>query len=169
MDTEKAYRNFFAFEPPRMQAAVCLNNANPDCSPPGTTILSMTALAGPDAWKDVKPGDYARTKREFAAAMIEQFSRAVGAPIADHIEEIEIAAPPTFARYTGAFKGSIYAYEQDPWDSVIARSLSYSQERFLKGLEFVGGCAEAGSGYEATYLSGRTAAQRVLARLRKAG
>ncbi|MDX9823011.1 MAG: FAD-dependent oxidoreductase [Syntrophales bacterium] len=169
MDTEKAYRNFFAFEAPRMQAAVCVNNANPACSPPGTTILSMTALAGPDAWKDVKSGDYARTKREFAAAMIEQFSRAVGAPLADHIEEIEIAAPPTFARYTGAFKGSIYAYEQDPWDSVIARSLSYSQERFLKGLEFVGGCAEAGSGYEATYLSGRTAAQRVLARLRKAG
>ncbi|OPY92315.1 MAG: 3-ketosteroid-9-alpha-hydroxylase reductase subunit [Syntrophaceae bacterium PtaU1.Bin231] len=169
MDTEKAYRNFFAFEPPRMQAAVCLNIANPGCSPPGTTILSMTALAGPDSWKDVKPADYARTKREFAAAMIEQFSRAVGAPLADHIEEIEIAAPPTFARYTGAFKGSIYAYEQDPWDSVIARSLSYPQERFIRGLEFVGGSAEAGSGYEATYLSGRTAAQRVLARLRKTG
>ena len=167
MDTEKAYRNFFAFEPPRMQAAICLNIADPDCSPPGTTILSMTALAGPDAWRDVHPADYVRTKREFAAAMIEQFSRAVGSPIADHIEEIEIAAPPTFARYTGAFKGSIYAYEQDPWDSVIARSLAYPQERFVRNLEFVGGSAEAGSGYEATYLSGRTAASRVLARLKK--
>jgi prolycopene isomerase len=167
MDTRKAYENFFSLEPPRMQATICLNIANPGCSPPGTTILSLTALAGPDAWSGVKPEEYARTKERFARAMIDQFGEALGCSLWDHIEEIEIAAPPTFARYTGAFKGTIYAYEQDPWDSVIARSMAAPQERFIRGLEFVGGAAPMGSGYEATILSGRTAAQMVLARLKK--
>jgi len=166
MDTEAAYANFMGFAQPRMQATICLNRAVPDCSPPGTTILSLTALAGPDAWKDVKPEDYAAAKAWYARAMIEQFSRALNVDIARHIEEIEIAAPPTFARYTGAVKGSIYAYEQDPWDSVIARALSMPQEQYINGLTFAGGFAPMGCGYEATILSGRTAAQQVLSALK---
>jgi ferredoxin-NADP reductase/phytoene dehydrogenase-like protein len=169
MDTQKAYESFETLEPPQMQATICLNRANPGCSPPGTTILSLTALAGPDAWKDVKPEDYAKTKETIARAMIDQFGRAMDCSLWEHIEEVEIAAPPTFARYTGAFKGTIYAYEQDPWDSVIARALCTSQERFIRGLDFVGGAAAMGSGYESTILSGRTAAQMVLARLKKDG
>jgi ferredoxin-NADP reductase/phytoene dehydrogenase-like protein len=167
MDTRLAYENFNAFDPPRMQAAICLNKANPGCSPPGTTILSMTALAGPDAWKDMKPEHYARTKESFARVMIDQFGRALNCSLWEHIEEVEIAAPPTFARYTGAFKGTIYAYEQDPWDSVVARALAAPQERFIRGLDFVGGAAPTGGGYESTLLSGRTAAQMVLARLKR--
>ncbi|MDO9230642.1 MAG: FAD-binding oxidoreductase [Syntrophales bacterium] len=169
MDTEKAYENFNTFEPPRMQATICLNKANPGCSPPGTTILSMTALAGPDAWKDVKPEEYLIAKQTFARAMIDQFGRALNCSLWEHIEEVEIAAPPTFARYTGAFKGTIYAYEQDPWDSVVARALSIPQERFIRGLDFVGGAAPMGCGYESAILSGRTAAQMVLARLKRKG
>ncbi|MCE5262947.1 MAG: FAD-dependent oxidoreductase [Deltaproteobacteria bacterium] len=169
MDTEKAYDSYNALEAPRMQATICLNRAIPGCSPPGTTILSLTALAGPDAWKDVRPEDYTKTKESLARAMIDQFGRALGCSVWDHIEEIEIAAPPTFARYTGAFKGTIYAYEQEPWDSVIARSLVAPQERFIRGLDFVGGAAPMGGGYESTILSGRTAAQMVIARLKKEG
>ncbi|MGD0276975.1 MAG: FAD-dependent oxidoreductase, partial [Syntrophales bacterium] len=167
MDTEKAYGNFFALEEPGMQAAICLNRADANCSPPGTTILSLTALAGPDAWQNVLPQDYVKTKERFARVMIDQFSAALGTWISDHIEEIEIAAPPTFARYTGVYKGSIYAYEQDPWDSIVARTLAVPQERFIKGLEFTGGYAPMGCGYEATILSGRTSALQVLSRLKK--
>ena len=125
-----------------MQATICLNKANPGCSPKGTTILSMTALAGPDAWKDVKPEEYATAKQTFARAMIDQFGRALNCPLWEHIEEVEIAAPPTFARYTGAFKGTIYAYEQDPWDSVVARALAAPQERFIRGWISSGGGAD---------------------------
>jgi len=167
MDTGKAYDNYFTFEAPEMQAAICLNRAIPDCSPPGTTILSMTALAGPDTWKDVRPENYVRLKQEFAKVMIDQFSEAVGAPVSDHIEEIEIATPQTFARYTGAFKGSIYAYEQDPWDSVVARSMSGPQEQFIEGLNFAGGFASIGHGYESSFLSGRIAAQMALEKITK--
>ncbi|MBN2283382.1 MAG: NAD(P)/FAD-dependent oxidoreductase [Deltaproteobacteria bacterium] len=167
MDTNKAYENFFTFEPPRMQASICLNRANPDCSPPGTTILSMTALAGPDTWKDVKPAEYYRVKSEFARDIIDQFSEVVGSPLREHIEEIEIATPQTFARYTGSYKGSIYAYEQEPWDSVVARAMTLPQEQYVTGLEFAGGYAAMGNGYEATMLSGRTTAQMVMAKMRR--
>jgi ferredoxin-NADP reductase/phytoene dehydrogenase-like protein len=167
MDSEKAYRSFDILEPPRVQATICLNRANPGCSPPGTTILSLTALVGPDAWKDVTPQEYVQVKAKLARAMIDQFGQALNVSLWEHIEEIEIAAPPTFARYTGAFKGTIYPYEQDPWDSVVARSMAAPHERFIRGLEFAGGGAQTGAGYESTILSGKTAAQMILARLKK--
>ena len=49
----------------------------------------------------------------------------------------------------------------------MARALSLPQERFIRGLDFVGGAAAMGGGYESTILSGRTAAQMVLAKLKK--
>jgi len=63
-------------------------------------------------------------------------------------------------------KGTIYAYEQDPWDSVVARALSTPRERLIRGLDFVGGAAPMGCGCESAILSGRTAAQMILARLK---
>ena len=50
---------------------------------------------------------------------------------------------------------------------VVARSLALPGEKFIRGLDFVGGAAPMGGGYESTLLSGRTAAQMVLARLKK--
>jgi hypothetical protein len=63
-------------------------------------------------------------------------------------------------------KGTIYAYEQDRWDSVMARALSITWERFIRGLDFVGGAAPMGCDCESAILSGRTAAQMILARLK---
>ncbi|NMD42130.1 MAG: NAD(P)/FAD-dependent oxidoreductase [Firmicutes bacterium] len=165
MDTERAYENFFRFEPPQMQAVICLNRANPECSPPGTTILSATSLAGPQAWDGVAAEQYYSVKREMAEAMIEQLSGYLGAPLREHIEEIEVATPQTFARYTGACRGAIYGYEQDPWDSLVARTMAAPTERFIKGLEFTGGFAFMGHGYAPSIISGRAAALSVLHRL----
>ena len=66
MDTEQAYANFCRFEPPQMQAVICLNRANPECSPPGTTILSATSLVGPEAWREVRPEQYYDVKNQMA-------------------------------------------------------------------------------------------------------
>lgn len=74
MDTEQAYANFCRFEPPQMQAVICLNRANPECSPPGTTILSATSLAGPEAWREVRPEQYYDVKNYMAEAMVRQLA-----------------------------------------------------------------------------------------------
>lgn len=162
MDTDRAYRSFCTLQPPQVQAAVCLNAAVPDCSPPGTTILSLTTLTQGAAWEGLAPQDYVATKTRFAESMIRQFEAATGADVRGHIEEIEIATPQTFARYTGAHNGNIYGYEPEPWDSLIPRAMAASAEEHVPGLRFVGGHAARCHGYSSSLLSGSLAAAQVV-------
>lgn len=148
-----------------MQASICTNIANPDCSPPGTTMLSITAGFRAEAWKDVAEADYFETKRRVAERLIDQFERATGASIRGHIEEIEIATPETFARYTGAWEGIVYGYEPEPWDSIVPRALAADKERYVRGLHFCGGFAYRCHGYGSSILSGKSAAEKALAEL----
>jgi prolycopene isomerase len=165
MNTREHYDAVSVLGPTKMQAATCLNRVVPDCSPPGTTILCITILHMPEAWYTVKPADYVKTKNDIAAALIKQFEEATGVELRGRIEEIEVATPVTFARYTGAFDGGIYGYEPDVWDSVPARIMHLQNERFVKGLEFAGGFALMGHGYSPSLLSGRAAALATLAQL----
>ena len=116
MDTEKLYSVMGSRDDNYIQATVCLNLANPDCSPKGTTIMSFTTLFTEGAWDDVTPENYYKEKNKIADKMINYFEDSTGIKIRDAIEEIEVATPITFANYTGAYNGSIYGYEPDSWD-----------------------------------------------------
>jgi prolycopene isomerase len=157
MDTDAMYASFGTLDAPRVQAVMGLNNALPDCSPPGTSILSTTTLYRPEAWSDVGPADYVAVKNKIAADLISDLEEALDAPISEHIEEIEIATPQTFARYTGAFGGGIYGYEPEPWDSIMPRLMTF-RERFIEGLDFGCGYAFRCHGYSSSFLSGQTSA-----------
>ena len=170
MDTEKINKSMLQCENmPDLTASICLNNAIPNCSPPGTTILSITTAFGIDIWKNITPETYFATKNKLARQMIEQVSKALDSPISEHIEEIEVATPQTFSRYTGSFKGGVYGYDLDPWDSLVIRSQVKNKEEFFKGLEFAGGFAAMGHGYNSSLLSGRQAARSVLWKMKKEG
>lgn len=162
MNTDEMYGSFKTLEAPRVQATICLNNAIPDCSPPGTTILSITTLYRPDAWKDVKPHEYVAVKNKIADDLIADFEKATGAPIREHIEEFEVATPQTFARYTRSYKGVIYAYEPETWDSLIPRMMCRKDDKHFDGLEFCGGFSFRSHGYSSTLKSGQTAARLAL-------
>ena len=157
-DTDRIYDAFHRLQRPLGQATVCLNNAISDASPEGTSILYLTTLFDGDCWQDVQPADYFNLKNKIAEEMIEEFEKAVGVKIKEHIEEIEIATPATFARYTGAYNGGIYGYEPAPWDSIVPRLMSMKAEKYIKGLEFAGGFASRCHGYSSTLQSGETAA-----------
>jgi len=163
MNTNEIYESTKKLKAPKMQASICLNNAVPDCSPPGTTILSLTTCYRPEAWYDIKPGDYFRVKNNIARGMIEQFEDAVGVNLKDHIEEIEVATPQTFARYTGSYNGIVYGYEPEPWDSIIPRALSVKKENYIQGLRFCGGFSYRCHGYGSSVFSGKSAAEHTLA------
>lgn len=137
MDTEKVYNTFGTLQP-RGQAAICLNAAIPDCSPPGTTIFSITTLLRPGVWDKIKPEEYAKMKNKIAKDLIDEFEDATGIKIKDHIEEIAIATPSTYSRYTGAHKGIIYSYEPESWDSIFPRMREMRRENYIRGLDFVG-------------------------------
>ncbi len=165
MDTDDIY---YSMEKPaltNMQASICLNNTIPYCSPPGTTIISMTTLYKSEAWSNVEPREYFRLKNKIADGMISQFENALNVNLCDHIEEIEVATPVTFARYTGTFGGGVYGYEPDPWDSIIPRVMSLKDESYIKGLTFAGGYAEMCHGYSSSIMSGRATAKAVLSKL----
>ncbi|MCK5674832.1 MAG: NAD(P)/FAD-dependent oxidoreductase, partial [Spirochaetales bacterium] len=163
MNTDKLYKAIYNLDTDEiMQATVCLNAANPDCSPPGTTILAITAGYRAEAWANVAEKDYFKTKNIIAEKLIGQFENATGVPLREHIEEIEVATPETFARYTGAHDGIVYGYEPEPWDSIIPRALSVENEDYIKGLTFCGGFSVRCHGYGSSILSGKAAAERMI-------
>jgi phytoene dehydrogenase-like protein len=157
MNTDILYETGKDLEAPCFQAAICLNNALPDCSPPGTTIVSIITLVHPDVWKQVAPHEYHEIKRQLADSLITHFENATGTQIREHIEEIEIATPATYVRYTGAYKGIIYGYEPEPWDSLIPRAMTFHDEISIKGLRFCGGYTFFCHGYSSSLMSGVTA------------
>lgn len=158
MDTTAMYEGFKVLEPPKVQAVMCLNNAIPDCSPPGTAILSTTTLFQPEVWKNVSPRDYVNVKSRIASGLIADLEHAFGVPLRKHIEEIEVATPQTYARYTGSLNGIIYGYEPEPWDSLIPRMMMMGNDKHFGGLEFCGGFAFRCHGYSSSFMSGQTAA-----------
>lgn len=165
MDTGKLYAETYHYQSEKlMQASVCLNVANPDCSPPGTCIVSMTAGQSEGSWDNILPEDYFEAKNLIADIMIRQFESATGVDLRSHIEEIEVATPQTFARYTGAWNGLVYGYEPEPWDGIIPRVLGMEKESYFKGLEFCGGYSYRAHGYSSSILSGKAAAQRIISK-----
>ena len=159
MDTAKEVRRTRSFNDHPMQAAVCLNRANPGCSPEGTCILSLTTLYASDVWGEVSQEEYVPKKREVAERMIRYFERSVGVSLMPHIEEIEIATPVTLARYTENPQGAIYAYEYNDWDTLIPRLMMVKEDQIIEGLRFAGGYGPRGYGYNGTYLGGEFAAK----------
>ena len=156
-DTNKMYESLSSREGDPLQAVVCLNNANPDCSPKGTSMLSITTIYTDDAWDDVDEKGYVKAKNDIAKKMIARFESVAGVKISDAIEEFEVASPQTFARYTGAYDGGIYGYEPEAWDSIMPRLMMLESDMHVKGLRFCGGFAFRCHGYASSYMSGNTA------------
>jgi len=153
----RAYDNLDNLAPSEYFAGACPNTLIPDASPEGTCILHLETLARSEAWRSVTRVDYHEKKYELAGALIDQASDILGIPIRDHIEEIEVCTPHTFARYLGAFMGNVYAYDHRVFDSVIIKALTQDKERLIEGLSFVGNAGLLIAGFPSSILSGRLA------------
>ena len=93
------------------QVVVVLNNALPNCSPKGTTIMYFTSLYFGDCFeKALTKENYFDLKDRLAKQFIETFEKATNTNIHDYIEEIEVGTPLTYAHYTDAPDGTIYGY-----------------------------------------------------------
>ncbi len=161
MDTKKQYELMSDIKTNDVQASICLNAANPNASPEGTCILTMTTLFNSDCWGGVSSEEYFDKKEEFASHMIDVFEKATNIRIRDYIEELEIASPETFAHFTGTPQGTIYGYHSQDWDGVIQRTMTSGTEHGIKNLFFAGGWCEKLLGYSSSLSSGRDCAERV--------
>lgn len=168
-DSVRQYKTMESFQDNAVQATVCLNRADPNCSPAGTTILYMTTLFTSDIWSTVKVEDYYAMKNKVAASMIKRFEEATGTSIHDHIEEIAIATPETYARYCGHPQGTIYGYESQYRDGLMPRIMMVEEDHFVPGLRIGGGFGERLLGFPSSYKSGANEAQRTLRDMEKEG
>lgn len=166
MDTKKQFGRMAVPETNDVQNTVCLNAVYPEASPEGTAMLCMTTLFTDSFWSRVSPEDYIREKEKFALHMIENFEKATGVNLKDNIEEIEIAAPPTFSRFTDTPDGTIYGYLGKKGDGVVARRMEKT-ESTVEGLHFVGGFGNMLLGYSSSLSSGRSVAHMSLAKEEK--
>ncbi len=143
-------------------SATCLNIANPDASPAGTTHLVLTTGFTDEAWGDITPESYAKEKNRVADAMIARYEEVTGIDLRGHIEEISVASPITFARYMNTPQGSIYGYNSSRWDGMSSRTIAEGAEKTVPGLWFVGAHGQRLSGFLPALTNGDLVAKQVM-------
>ncbi len=169
MDTDEIWKNYKTDGPYRYLTSICLNLANPGCTPEGYTQFSITALPLPEAFSDWKEEDYLANKRRLAADMIADYEKITGIDLHDHIVEIEVETPVTVSHYVGAWKGCIYGYSHSIDDHAVARLQMKAEDHFIEGLEFAGAHAISGNGMGPAVTNGRAAAKAILEDMEKKG
>ena len=169
MDTDEIWKELHTAGPYRYLTSICLNLANPGCTPEGTTQFSITTLPLVDGFLDLKEEEYFRFKRRLGEQMITEYEKMSGISIRDHIIEIEVSTPVTISHYVGAWKGSIYGYSHSIDDHAVARLQMKEDDHYIEGLEFAGAFAISGNGMGPAVTNGRAAAKGVLEDLEKKG
>lgn len=151
-----------------MYVVNCLNKTLPDSSPEGTCTLFFTVMMMPgDFPEDLTPRDYKKYKNKIAEKYIRDYEKTMGVSVMDHIEEIVVATPATFARYLATPDGAIYGYSSETWDNVVARTAMNDAESKVAGIYFCGGHTSRGDGYPSGYITGAMAAEAVIKDLRR--
>lgn len=98
-------------------------NYDPTLAPAGKTVVSVSFYTrNTDWWIDLRGRDYALYKKEklaFAEKVIELMENRFGR-IREFVEEVDVATPATFYRYTNNWKGSAQGWL--PGKNIMARS-----------------------------------------------
>lgn len=162
-DFDALYDSGKALQSPTSMLITPYNVVYPEISPPGTSIVVLTALAYGEPWVGIEPQKYVATKNDIADDMIELAEK--HAPgLREAAEVVEVATPITNMRYTGALGGSIYGFDQPPRDNVAWRM---GHRGPLEGLYFVGAWTQPGGGFGPTMISGQMAGAQVLRQAKK--
>jgi prolycopene isomerase len=148
-------------------SAICLNLANPECTPKGMTSLSITFLPLAEAFDEVTADDYYAMKRTVAKQMIDKVSSRLGVNLLDHVAEIEIESPMTMAHYTGMYKGGIYGYQHSMNNSVVGRLEDVEKEQYIKGLVSCASHQLVGDGMACNINNGKIASTMILEEMKK--
>lgn len=146
---------------------VCYNVANPQFSPAGTCVVSLTTLCAPGDWSSLSQEKYVALKEELTDKMLAQLKDMTGIDISGHIAECSIASPWTFARYLGVPEGAVYGHETRDWDGMMARMMMLRTDYPIKGLRPIGAAGPRGDGYSATLICGSLIGKLALKDLRE--
>ncbi len=141
---------------------LCYNLINPDCSPEGTCMCSLTTFGATPTWEKVPQEKYVAYKEKEVRRMLNDVKTKMGIDFEGHIEECVTASPWTFARYLNAPQGGVYGYETRDWDGMMARLMMLNDDYPIKGLRPTGAAGPRGDGYSAAYICGQLMAKLTL-------
>lgn len=162
-DNRKQFESMASLDTHDSVTVTILNEVIPNSSPKGTCNIALTKFFSTDITHNLKEEDYFKFKDRIARDSINQFEKACNIKIRDHIEEIEVATPVTFARYLGTPQGDVYGYTAADWDGMFPRVQSQHKVDYtIKGLRFCGGHGANMDGYSQSMLSGMQQAQYML-------
>lgn len=162
-DFDRYYETMRTIGPPPAIAVTCYNVVYPDISPPGTSIVVLTALQYGEPWYKVEPAEYVETKNRVADAMIQMAER-IAPGLREYAEVVEVSTPITNMRYAGTMGGSIYGFNQPPRDNIVWRM---GHRGPLERLYFVGAWTQPGGGFEPVIMSGQMAGGAILSKIKK--
>ena len=169
-DNRKQWESSNKIETHKDITVTCINAAYPDAAGPGKCFLQFSKFYEGDAWENVTEEEYFKLKEKVARECIERYEEVTGCGIKNHIEEIEIASPMTWARYLGTPKGDVYGYYPRLWDGMFPRVQCGDKVDYtVKGLRFAGGHGTQMDGYSQAFLSGAEQARYMLLEMNKEG
>jgi phytoene dehydrogenase-like protein/ferredoxin-NADP reductase len=160
---EVAKRNA-VFEPTGCAVAP-YNVLDPEFSPPGTCVVTLTSLSFGEPWLKLTPDEYVEAKNTLASRFIDLASR-VAPDIREHIEVVEVASPLTHMRYTGNIGGAVYGYENSVAEGTVQR---LPHRGPIEGLYLASAWTRVGGGFQPTIDAGQAAAGNVMEDMDRGG
>ena len=169
-DNSKQYASDDSIETHRDFSVTILDNAIPGVSGEHRCMIEFATFYTGDPFANVKEEDYFKVKDRIARECVERYEAVTGCNIHDHIEEVVIASPVTWARYLGTPRGDVYGYEPANWDGMFPRVQSgHKLDYTVHGLRFAGGHGTQMDGFSQAYLSGAEQARYMLQDMKKEG
>ena len=162
-DNHKQFLSSDSIETHKDITCTVLTNALPDAAGKGRAFIQFSKFYTGDPFKDVTEADYFKIKDRIARECVERYEEVTGCDLQNHIEEIVVASPVTWARYLGTPRGDVYGYIPAGWDGMFPRvQCGHKEDYTIKGLRFVGGHGTQMDGYSQAYLSGAEQARYML-------
>ena len=161
-DIDTAWEKAFTLEPPEGFLLTCYNATDPEFSPPGTTVIVITAASYARPWYFVPPERYVATKNAIADNILDT-ADSYFPGLREHIEVVEVGTPITNMRYTGNPGGAIYGFDQYVSDYGLLRLRHKSP---IAGLFFASAWTIPGGGYQPSIMAGSLAGGRALGSLK---
>ena len=162
---EETWQTAHTLAPPRGMLFTSYTASDPEFSPPGTSVIVMTAASYARPWYLVPPERYVEEKTTFAASMLDRAERYFPG-LRAHLEVVEVATPLTNMRYTGNPGGTIYGFDQYLSDSGLLRLQNRAP---IGGLYFASAWTLPGGGYQTCMTSGFLAGRMALKKLERGG
>jgi phytoene dehydrogenase-like protein len=157
-DWDASYDAGFEIKKPPMWVITCYNIADPDFSPPGTTVAVITVVCDGVVWQSLAPERYREAKNRMARELIDASEKYVPG-LKDHLAVVEVSTPLTNMRYSGNPGGSILGFDFDVAGSPMFRLPNRGP---LEGLYFGNAWVRMGGGFETAIGSGYLAFGEVM-------